>query len=350
MFRSSTRQNQILSSSQSPSRKLLGFALSAFAFASFSGSAQANEPRHGDVVNGAKLYQLHCGECHGSSGLGDGPLAAKLPISPANLKDGGLLWALTDEGLFKVISEGGAATDKSTLMPAHADSLTELERRDIVLWLKQDVPPLSQFFPLASRYVAHEHTIDQYGQERAKEALGRDLKEDELSHMVFTLFAPEKGPKPPGEPTRVPETPAALYAAKPKDKVGFVVYLPLTIEGKSIRAGLALDHRMVLTEVVTVPSADPTVERVRRRYASTLSAFAGSGGRMEKKPVRPYRRGVTASRPLLAEMNRAFVVVLEAVAMWEKEERDRFWADPDAFRRVDDMPDEVQFDMKNRRR
>src|SRR5690606_7724520 len=136
----------------------------------------------------------------------------------------------------------------------------------------------------------------------------------ERTHMVFTLFTPESGPKPAGEPVRVAETPAALYSAKPKHKVGFVVYLPLTIEGRKVRSALALDRGMRLTHVITVPAADPAVERVRRRYEKTLAAFAGSGGRVEKKPVRPYTRGVTASKALLAEMQRAYVVVLEAVA------------------------------------
>lgn len=310
--------------------------LPAAAFLLASSALASDGPRDGDPVNGAKLFQLHCAECHGPAGVGDGPLASKLDPRPANLKDGGLLWALTDSGVLDVIATGGAAKGKSAHMPSHAGSLTNLEMRDIVVWLKKGVPPLSQFFPQASRYIAHEHTIDEFGAERAKDALKRELTEDERTHMVFTLFTPESGPKPPGEPVRVAETPAALYSAKPKQKVGFVVYMPLRIEGQTVRAALALDRGMRLTHVVTVPSADPAVERVRRRYEKTLSAFAGSGGRVEKKPVRPYTRGVTASAPLLSEMNRAYVVVLEATAMYEKEERERFWADPDAFRTLDE--------------
>lgn len=38
------------------------------------------------VPSGAALYRENCVACHGSSGAGDGPLAADLPVAPANLR------------------------------------------------------------------------------------------------------------------------------------------------------------------------------------------------------------------------------------------------------------------------
>ncbi len=39
----------------------------------------------GDEIAGAVLFERHCVPCHGSSGQGDGPLAASLAQSPSDL-------------------------------------------------------------------------------------------------------------------------------------------------------------------------------------------------------------------------------------------------------------------------
>src|SRR5690606_2688186 len=111
------------------------------------------------------------------------------------------------------------------------------------------------------------------------------------------------------------------------------------------------DRNMRLVGVKTVPEADPKLEALRKRHASVLESFIGSGGRLEKKPVQPQKRGVRAPRDVQREMLKAFTLVLEGAAMYEKEERDRFWADPDAFKlEIADMPENVDFKFQERRR
>ena len=39
-----------------------------------------------EPVGGAALFAHHCARCHGSAGDGTGPLAAELPVRPANLR------------------------------------------------------------------------------------------------------------------------------------------------------------------------------------------------------------------------------------------------------------------------
>ncbi|MFT7596697.1 MAG: mono/diheme cytochrome c family protein [Paracoccaceae bacterium] len=46
--------------------------------------------------SGAALYRQNCGACHGKTGAGDGPLAADLPVRPANLR----LLASGNDGVF----------------------------------------------------------------------------------------------------------------------------------------------------------------------------------------------------------------------------------------------------------
>jgi mono/diheme cytochrome c family protein len=36
------------------------------------------------IAQGRALYEVHCVGCHGVEGRGDGPLAANLPVQPAN--------------------------------------------------------------------------------------------------------------------------------------------------------------------------------------------------------------------------------------------------------------------------
>ncbi|MGH6822907.1 MAG: CopD family protein, partial [Methylocella sp.] len=79
------------------------------------------------IVAGLKHYEDNCTGCHGVSGHGDGPVAASLPIVPADLSaphtalhtGGDLYWWVT-HGI------------TGTPMPAFADVLTDDERWDII--------------------------------------------------------------------------------------------------------------------------------------------------------------------------------------------------------------------------
>lgn len=313
-------------------------------------SAAESDPREGDAKNGARLFRLHCASCHGPGALGDGPLADGLEVPPENLRDGGYLWAHTDEDFIRIVTGGGPAAGHSAAMPAFGCALTALEQRDILEWLRIPVPTLNDFFPEAVDYIAHEHELDVHGIERAEQALNRKLKDDEKSIRIYTMFKADPAEKaanqaPPAQ--RIEEVPQALYTGKPKRKIGFVGYVTLQLDGGKVLAGLALDRDMELVKVVTAPGHDVAHERLRSRVAPILNAYVGSGNRIEKRPVRPHRRGVVAPKDVQREMLRAFTLVLEGAAMYEKEERDRFWADPDAYK----MPEaadfgDVKFQMK----
>jgi cytochrome c oxidase cbb3-type subunit 2 len=45
-------------------------------------------PGDGDEARGAVLFQHWCAVCHGDDGRGRGPMAARLAVTPANLRDG----------------------------------------------------------------------------------------------------------------------------------------------------------------------------------------------------------------------------------------------------------------------
>ena len=45
----------------------------------------SKESHQASIERGQKIYHQHCFKCHGSKGLGDGPKAKLLQITPANL-------------------------------------------------------------------------------------------------------------------------------------------------------------------------------------------------------------------------------------------------------------------------
>ncbi|WP_428423481.1 c-type cytochrome [Methylibium sp.] len=83
------------------------------------------------IARGAELYLQHCVACHGAGGRGDGPLAARLKVKPANLTEphtalhtaGDIFWWLTHGK-----PEGG--------MPGFEAKTSVEERWDLVNFLR----------------------------------------------------------------------------------------------------------------------------------------------------------------------------------------------------------------------
>jgi hypothetical protein len=170
--------------------------------------------------------------------------------------------------------------------------------------------------------------------------------------MIFTFFQPEAGANPtPGFATKIADEPAALYAAKPKRKIGFAGFMPVEIDGRTLQVAMALNRNMKLTMVHIVPAGDEKYEKLRGRYETLLKAYVGSGGREDKKPIAP-QKGPKAPKEVQKAMEKAFTLLLEGAAMYEKEERDRFWADPDAFKMpaAADQPEDVKFDFSEKKK
>jgi len=72
-------------------------------------------PEH--LAMGQATYHTTCAPCHGEKGKGDGPAAAALNPKPRDHSNGAYMDKLTNDHLFKVITQGGAAFGYPT-MPA----------------------------------------------------------------------------------------------------------------------------------------------------------------------------------------------------------------------------------------
>jgi putative copper export protein/mono/diheme cytochrome c family protein len=83
------------------------------------------------IVHGGKIFAANCAACHGAEGHGNGPLAAQLPLRPADLT-AAHLWGHSDGELFWWVSNGRQATDKMQIMPAFAPLLPDADRWSVI--------------------------------------------------------------------------------------------------------------------------------------------------------------------------------------------------------------------------
>ncbi len=82
-----------------------------------------------DIARGQRLFAVYCTPCHGTSGKGSGPVAAKMP-KPADLTSAKYL-AAADKLIYDAMASG------SGLMPPQAENLWPRERWDIVNYVRK---------------------------------------------------------------------------------------------------------------------------------------------------------------------------------------------------------------------
>ncbi len=82
-----------------------------------------------DLLNGAKIYDQNCADCHGPRGLGDGPQAAQLSVPVATLGLSDFASQLTPAAWYTVVTQG----KMEKFMPAFA-KLTDRQRWDVVAY------------------------------------------------------------------------------------------------------------------------------------------------------------------------------------------------------------------------
>jgi mono/diheme cytochrome c family protein len=81
------------------------------------------------VAKGAALFAIYCTPCHGTSGKGDGLVAAKF-VPPPDLTNAELQKTRTDGYWQSYLSVGGA------VMPSYGEALTPEERWDVVNYVR----------------------------------------------------------------------------------------------------------------------------------------------------------------------------------------------------------------------
>ncbi len=88
-----------------------------------------------DAIEGKKIFEANCASCHGVGGHGDGVAAAALKPKPRNLTDKAYMSKRSWEELHKVISEGGANSGFSALMPAWKGALKKPQIDNVLAYV-----------------------------------------------------------------------------------------------------------------------------------------------------------------------------------------------------------------------
>lgn len=115
--------------------KRLGTIVTVLAVIAFGSTWVAAQGDGGRAARGQILYDEHCARCHGLTGKGDGPEAAKLMVPPANFHSARSK-AKTDFELLTSISYGIAFS------PMHAwrGKITDEELLELVRYLRELAP------------------------------------------------------------------------------------------------------------------------------------------------------------------------------------------------------------------
>jgi mono/diheme cytochrome c family protein len=106
--------------------------LGAFAIVAFA----LVPARAADMAAAKQNYDTFCVKCHGPGGKGDGPGAATLSTSPRNFTDCAAMGKISDDTMFNVIKNGGAAAGLSKDMQAWSSGFEDGEMHDLVAYVR----------------------------------------------------------------------------------------------------------------------------------------------------------------------------------------------------------------------
>ncbi|MDH5426861.1 MAG: cytochrome c [Nitrospirota bacterium] len=113
-------------------RWILWIGLSSVLYGSFVGAEGLVEvSSQPDIDQGQNIYQMHCLECHGVKGHGDGPRATTLAPRPGNLISAATS-SKTDEELLAIITDGVPRTS----MDGWEERLTLDDRRNVLAYVR----------------------------------------------------------------------------------------------------------------------------------------------------------------------------------------------------------------------
>ncbi|MHB1174292.1 MAG: c-type cytochrome [Sulfuriferula sp.] len=110
---------------------VMGFA-SASCF-SYADKAAAADDQY---AKAAHVYDTYCVQCHGINRNGKGLNTRDMSVQPRDHSDAKGMADIPDDELHKAIKEGGLAVNKSVLMPAWGNVLTDEEIQEMVVYLR----------------------------------------------------------------------------------------------------------------------------------------------------------------------------------------------------------------------
>ncbi len=92
--------------------------------------------RAADMAAAKQNYDTFCAKCHGATGKGDGAGAATLATKPRDFADCAVMSKISDDTMFNVIKNGGAAAGLSKDMQAWSSGFEDGEMHDLVAYIR----------------------------------------------------------------------------------------------------------------------------------------------------------------------------------------------------------------------
>ncbi len=113
---------------------VVGMAFSAHAAAADK-SSKEEASSQGDLKQGRHLYKHYCAACHGLSGKGNGVNADNLDPHPSDLTSKEVA-GLSNEEIYEVIQNGGAAVELSAYMPPWGKTLSKDQVQSLIAYTR----------------------------------------------------------------------------------------------------------------------------------------------------------------------------------------------------------------------
>ena len=248
----------------------------------------------GDVVNGEKLYQK----------------ASKKKVRVA----GDWINRYSDAQVIK-----GLKTGKGGFHKVKSDNMLDLQ--DVVAFMRSRNTDLASLAGPATHVLAGEGTYDEYALERLKDQAKLTPSDKEKTHRVFALFMPkeERGVDEDVQLVR-PKENKKRDRLKAKVGTGYVVFMPLKgLRGGGYEVAFMVDRDIKIQDVV-IRAPDGTLPEDLNRIAVRLK---GKGGRGEYSALKAGGGG-RAAKELEQPLSDAWLYGMEAVYMYEVEEREYF--------------------------
>jgi cytochrome c oxidase cbb3-type subunit 3 len=89
-----------------------------------------------DEREGKRIFEHYCSVCHGAGGKGDGFNSYNLNPKPHSFTDSSYMSRLSGSYLKQVIKLGGESLNKSILMPAYGNTISDLETDRVISYIR----------------------------------------------------------------------------------------------------------------------------------------------------------------------------------------------------------------------
>ena len=251
----------------------------------------ADRPLSGDIVNGDKL----------------------LKESDASVRvDGSWINRYPDEVILKLLESG-----RDGFPEVDSDNL--LDRWDVLTSLRLRNTDLRDLSGDATHVYVAETKLDDNAEKRLKEQARLPPGKIESERRIFALFTLEEGSKD-RLTFMTPKDTKKRDKLKKDKKAGYVVFVPLTsFKGGGYEAAFAVDPDIKITRVVVRDGKGNMPDDLNQ----AAQRFLGKGARGKYDELKAGGAGKAVAE-LQGPLSQAFLAGMEAVYMFEVDERDYF--------------------------